>query len=105
MLPADIYSWNSRGSLVTLIAFSSPVDEPDSVVVTMDGRDAEFFKKLVKILGSEARAQELILLEGYLSKIKQSAQIPMEDVRKIEALWPKVIGMSREEIETRMSRI
>jgi len=46
-------------------------DKPDSVVVYADGPDARIFRKLVRSLGSEERAQNALILTGAIYKLER----------------------------------
>jgi hypothetical protein len=82
-----------------LIKFSPLTKGSQAIVVSLDGRDAELFRMLVRKLGSEKRAQDAIILQGYLTKLSQSGQVSAIDVERVERLWPKVIGVSKKQFD------
>jgi hypothetical protein len=105
-LPAAIYLASlSFARTAGLISYSYPKENSRRVLVRLEGRDGIFFQKLASTLGSKKRAQNAIILEGYIEKIRQSSQVSHADIERVEKLWPKVVGMSRSEFVKIISSI
>ena len=64
----------------------------------MDGLDARLFKKLVKILGSEQRAQYAIILTGALEDSPRE-RLSTEDAREIFNSFKELVGYDYEEFQ------
>ncbi|MHB1908797.1 MAG: hypothetical protein ACYCQJ_07980 [Nitrososphaerales archaeon] len=64
-------------------------DGSQKVSVYLDGADARLFKALVQRLGSEKAAQNAIILEGLVEKLKST-----EEIVKVSEAFPKLVGMS-----------
>jgi hypothetical protein len=79
-----------------MISFSDRNE--DSITLHLSDFDAIFFRKLAKALGSEKRAQNAIILQGYLTKLEQSCQVP-EELERIESHWESLVGVSKEQFD------
>ena len=61
----------------------------------MDGQDARLFKRLAKILGSEKRAQNAMILIGLLAG-SSNEKLSTEDQREIVSSFQEIIGYDYE---------
>lgn len=96
---AAIYFRNFLGRLEALIKYSLPNEEPTRIVVSLAGKDAELFNNLVAKLGSEKRAQDAIILEGFMTKVEKSHQLSKKEIKNLEEMWPKIVGITRRDFE------
>lgn len=68
---------------------------PGKSIVYLDGQDARIFKKLVKALGSEERAQNAMILTGLLAG-SPNDKLSYEDKRKVIASFREIVGCDYE---------
>jgi hypothetical protein len=82
-----------------LINYSFPKDDNRKIIAKLDGRDAELFRRIVSCLGSEKKAQDALILEGYYHKLESSGQVSRRDIERMEELWIKIVGMPKSDFE------
>ncbi|MDG6998557.1 MAG: hypothetical protein JRN15_05520 [Nitrososphaerota archaeon] len=78
-----------------MLDISSRPELPGKAIVYMDGQDARLFKRLAKILGSEKRAQNAMILIGLLAG-SSNEKLSTEDQREIVSSFQEIIGYDYE---------
>lgn len=68
---------------------------PKKALVYLDGHDARLFKKLVKVLGSEERAQSAIILTGVMAEPKRERLTPDAE-REVVNSFKELVGCEYE---------
>jgi hypothetical protein len=64
-------------------------------VVYADGSDARMIQRLVTILGSEERAQNALILTGFLSKLeKTSGTAAQARAKRVREKFEEIVGVS-----------
>jgi hypothetical protein len=78
------------------ISFRS--NKPGSIVVYADGEDARLLQKLISHLGSEEKAQNAIILSGFLSKLERKGG-PASEARasRVRQKFEEMVGIPFEE--------
>lgn len=71
---------------------------PRKAIVYLDGHDARLFKRLVKLLGSEERAQNAIILTGALADSPKEG-LSQDDAREIFNSFKELVGYDYEEFQ------
>lgn len=71
---------------------------PGKAIVYLDGHDARLFKRLVKLLGSEERAQNAIILTGALADSPKET-LTSEDTREVLDSFKDLVGFDYEEFQ------
>jgi len=86
------------------ISFRS--NKPGSIVVYADGEDARFLKKLISRLGSEEKAQNALILAGFLSKLERKGG-PASSARasRVKEKFEEAVGISYEEFRRLMESL
>jgi hypothetical protein len=86
------------------ISFRS--NKPGSIVVYADGEDARLLRKLISRLGSEEKAQNAIILSGFLSKLERKGG-PASEARasRVREKFEEMVGMPYEEFRRLMETI
>lgn len=64
---------------------------PKKALVYLDGQDARLFKNLVKILGSEERAQCAIILTGVMAEAKKD-RLTTDAEREVVKNFKELVG-------------
>ena len=74
-----------------MLDISSRPELPGKAIVYMDGHDARIFRKLAKILGSEERAQNALIIVGLLAGYSNDKLNP-EDEHEVVSSFEEVTG-------------
>jgi hypothetical protein len=78
-----------------LLDISFRSNKPGSIVVYADGSDARVIQKLITILGSEERAQNALILAGFLSKLeKTSGSAAQVRAKRVREKFEELVGVS-----------
>ena len=86
------------------ISFRS--NKPGSIVVYADGEDARTLRKLISSLGSEERAQNALILSGFLLKLeKKGGAASTARALRVREKFEELVGMHFEEFHRLMETI
>jgi hypothetical protein len=78
-----------------LLDVSYRSDEPESVLIYADGRDARVLRRLIEVLGSEERAQNALILIGFLSRLEKKAGMASATrVKMAKDSFRELVGVS-----------
>jgi len=78
-----------------LLDVSYRSDQPDSVLIYADGRDGRVLRRLIDVLGSEERAQNALILVGFLSKLEKKAGMASATrVKMVKDSFRELTGVS-----------
>lgn len=82
---------------------ASARDGCQKVSIYLDGVDARLFKSLVQRLGSEKAAQNAIILEGLVEKLRSKQST--DELVKVSEAFPKLVGISYFEFSKLIEKI
>jgi hypothetical protein len=81
-----------------LLDVSYRSDQPDSVLIYADGRDARALRRLIDVLGTEDRAKNALILIGFLSKLEKKAGMASATrVKMVKESFRELTGVSYSE--------
>ncbi len=73
-------------------------DQPDSVLIYADGRDARVLRRLKDLLGSDEKVQNALILTGFLSKLeKKSGTATAARIKLVKDNFRELVGVSYQE--------
>lgn len=81
----------------TLIDVSVRKNRSRKAFVYLDGSDSRLFKVLRQRLGSEKRAQNALILEGLIEKLKESGT--HAEIQEVKKQYPYIVGVSYSELQ------
>jgi hypothetical protein len=78
-----------------LLDVSYRASEPDSVLIYADGRDARVLRRMIELLGSEEKAQNALILIGFLAKLeKKAGMASAARVKVVKENFRELVGVS-----------
>jgi hypothetical protein len=88
-----------------MLSFSSPKKNPNRIFVTLDGKDGVLFKRLIRVLGSEKRAQNAVILEGFIARLRATDQISQKEIAIVEKRWKTLTGYTKGDFDSLMKQV
>jgi len=83
-----------------LLDVSTRSNKPGSAFIYTDGADARLLRKLISALGSEEKAQNAIILMGFLTKLeKKSDHASSARAKRVRDNFEDLVGMPFQEFE------
>jgi len=83
-----------------LLDVSFRSNKPGSIVVYSDGVDARLLRKLIAALGSEEKAQNALILMGFLSKLEKKSGIASAvRAKRVRESFQDLVGIPFQEFQ------
>ena len=89
-----------------MLDISFRYNKPGSISVYADGADARFLRKLISVLGSEERAQNALILTGFVAKLQKTGTASSEfRARRARESFEELVGVSYQEFQRILEKI